>query len=329
LTRRRLITKAFSNCWPIYDPLQTKEFRIVAYKWLSDLKAKGCLGATIVRKSLLDDRQGERCPHSQTWYLITARYELLLLALSSHILCLRLPNGLPESRRLALSNTPDVELARVHCLIHMYQLSLDTRRRKQIHRETQSFATLLKEKDRIVSEKERNLRKNIDIESIIQQCQAEESRWERNWTTIKAEWVVDALRKSLSATPPQDFLSLSYQEAFINRNPSFTQPSPTTIQISSILSQTNIANLIAMEKQLSDEITRLESTLRPTPPRKSSLRKSLPPTINITPSTSPDKHKTNGYNLQFTRSPSRLSRSTSESPRSLTAMASEHGTYMK
>lgn len=54
------LTQTFSNCWPIFDPLLAKEFRVVAYKWLSDLKAKGALGGAIVRKSLLEDRQGER-----------------------------------------------------------------------------------------------------------------------------------------------------------------------------------------------------------------------------------------------------------------------------
>ena len=61
------MTQTFSHCWPIYDPLQAKEFRIIAYKWLSDLKAKGFLGSTIIRKSLLDDRQGERYVNCETF----------------------------------------------------------------------------------------------------------------------------------------------------------------------------------------------------------------------------------------------------------------------
>jgi hypothetical protein len=308
----------------------------VAYKWLSDLKGKGCLGSSIVRKSLLDDRQGERYQFLQHCFL-TGRYELLLLSLSSHILRLRLPKRYPESKRLVLSSIPDVESLRVHCLSHTYQLSRNARRRKQIYQETQSFATLLREKDRILSEKERTCKHDLDVDLILHQCQMEEARWERSWTTIKNEWILDTLQKSLSPIPPIDFFSQSYQEAFTNHKPSSKQRSPTTIQASSKQSETNIANLFAMDKQLSEEIAHLETTVTPpssinttttpSPRRKSaSFRKSLPPTPLTTPSPSPEKSRTNAHNLRFTRSSSRLSQSSSESPRPLRRMASDHCT---
>jgi hypothetical protein len=118
-----------------------------------------------------------------------------------------------------------------------------------------------------------------------------------------------------------DFLSQSYKEAYYNHSPSFSIPSPSTIQISTNSSKANISNLLALEKQLSDDIATLETIVTPqtSPREKRSNRYSMPPTPRITPS--PTDKKTNGFNLQFTRSMSRLSRSSSESPRS---MRSEH-----
>ncbi|GAO47378.1 hypothetical protein SAICODRAFT_8923 [Saitoella complicata NRRL Y-17804] len=75
--------KRFDQCWPIYQPIQSKEFRNVAFKWLSDLKQSGALGPTIVRRSLLEDCQGER-------------YEELILAFSSYVLRESLMRGLPS-----------------------------------------------------------------------------------------------------------------------------------------------------------------------------------------------------------------------------------------
>ena len=177
--------------------------------------------------------------------LLTIRYELLLLALSSYILRLRIPKRFPESRRLALSTNPDIESLRVHCLAHSYQLSQNARRRKQIHQETQSFAAVLREKDRTLTDKEKSLKFDLDVDLINQQCRAEELRWERNWTTIRNEWIIETLRTTLSPKPPIDFLSQSYQDAFANKIPSTTKRPATLVHISSTISETNIANLLA------------------------------------------------------------------------------------
>ena len=330
--------KAFSHCWPIYDPLQAKEFRVVTYKWLSELKGKGYLGSTIIRKSLLDDRQGER--HTLLTMMLTIRYELLLMSLSSYILRLRLPKNYPESTRLALNPTPtDIESLRIHCLLHSYQLSRNARNRNQIHKQTQSFSRLLHEKDAKLSERERTCKRDLDVNLIFQQCQMEESRWEKNWTSIKNEWVLETLRKSLSSTPPIDFFSQSYQQAFSNYKPTSKKSSPTIIQTSSKNSETNITNLLVIEKELLEEISHLETTIPPevkTPTHRkspSSFRKSLPPTPLTTPSPSPEKSRMpngsgsggGGYNLRFVRSSSRLSTSSSESPRPMIRrMTSDH-----
>jgi hypothetical protein len=250
------------------------------------------------------------------------RYELLLLSLSSYILRFSLPKEFPESRRLVLgTGNVDSESVRVHVLMHTYQLSRDVRRRKQIYQETQSFAALLREKEQLLNEKERNRKKNLDFKGIVQQCSTEQSRWDRNWTTIKGEWILDSIKQSLSPTPPTNFFSQSYHTAFINHIPSPKRETPTIIQSSNTTSETNIANLVSLEKSLTEEIALLEKELGPfTPTRKSSIRNSLPPTPTKTPSPSPSR--TNAYNLRFSRSASRLSRSSSESPRS--RMTAEH-----
>lgn len=66
----------FQACWPIYEPIQSKELRNIAFKWLTDLKKAGLLqtgGNVIIRRSLFDECCGER-------------YEELLLALSTMVL---------------------------------------------------------------------------------------------------------------------------------------------------------------------------------------------------------------------------------------------------
>jgi hypothetical protein len=220
----------------------------------------------------------------------------------------------------------------VHCLTHSYQLSQNARRRKQIHQETQSFATLLREKDRNVTDKEKSLKFDLDVDLIHKQCRAEELRWERNWTTIRNEWIIETLRTTLSPRPPIDFLSQSYQDAFANKIPSTTKPPATLVRVSSTISETNIANLLAMDKELSAEIAHLEAAAPPTttPPRKSSIRKSLPPAPLTTPSPNSSKPRTNAYNLRFSRSSSRLStRSSTEFPHhstTTTTMSSDHCT---
>jgi hypothetical protein len=225
-----------------------------------------------------------------------------------------------------MSTTPDIGSLRVHCLLHTYQLAQDVRKWRQINAETQSFAKLLREKEQVLKDKERNQKTNIDLDSLAQDTETEKHRWERNWTAIKGEWVLDTLRTTLSPSSSTNFFSQSYIDAFANHTPSSThQPTQTAIQLSSNLTEESIAKSVAAEQELSAEITRLESFLgHNTPPRRSSIRKSMPLTLP-TPSPSPEKTRMNGYNLRFSRSMSRLSRSASESPKSRRMLAPEHG----
>lgn len=79
----------FSRCWPVYDSIQSKEFRQLAYKWLLQLKEQGFLGTSVVlRKSMLEEVKGER-------------YLELLLALSSLVLREWLEKQQPLSSRMS------------------------------------------------------------------------------------------------------------------------------------------------------------------------------------------------------------------------------------
>ena len=209
-------------------------------------------------------------------------------------------------------------MLQVQCLVHSYQLSKDVRRTDQIRRKTHSFAKILHEQDGELSEKERTRNRKLDVESIHLQCSTEQSRWERNWPTIKNEWILDSIRSQISPIPlSTHFFSQDYHTAF--HNPQSSNPaSPTSvIQSSTRTVENNISNLLTTQSLLTSEITRLESLLQtPSPsPRKSSLRKSLPTAPSLTPSTSPSRT----HGLKFSRSSSRLSHSESTSPRTMAA----------
>jgi hypothetical protein len=194
-----------------------------------------------------------------------------------------------------------------------YTLSKHTRQHSEIYKNTQSFARLLKEKEKLQSQKERSRKQNIDIAHIHNQCSAEISRWQQNWASIKAEYILDSLSSTLSPHPPTEFLSQSYNNAFNNIHPRTTAPSSSPITQSSKSSQTTMTQLIQLEKDLTMECARLETIVSPIAPRKAgSLRKSLPPTMR-TPEASPKKRE----GLHFTRSMERLVRSVSESPRAM------------
>jgi len=224
-----------------------------------------------------------------------------------------------------------METLQVHCLLHSYQLSKNVRTRRRIHQETQSFSQLLHEQDRDLSHKEKTRNRNLDIPSIHQQCTQEQSRWERNWPTIKNEWILDSIRTHLSPHPPTThFLSQPYHTAFHNPHSVHTPTTPASIVHSSTRTiETNISQLRTTQSHLTAEIARLEAQVQRTQhspsitPRKGSLRKSLPPTPSLTPP-SPTGARGAGHGLRFSRSPSRSDRSESVSP-SRRSMAAEHG----
>jgi hypothetical protein len=249
--------------------------------------------------------------------LVDGRYELLLLGLSTYILREKLPTATTHNAKLAVAGV-DVELLRRFCLLCEYELSRDIRRRKKVRQETQAFAKLLRDKDMMLREKERTRKTNIDFDQLNKDCLAEETRWERNWTAIKGEWVLESLKATLSRTPPTDFFSQPYDVAFHNHSPAHLKPPTTVIQSACSTSQTNISHLLTVEKDLEEEIKLLEIQVgKETPPRRGSLRRSLPATRAVTPS--PEK---TSQVIQFQRSMSRLGSSGSESPHRLLP---EHG----
>ena len=68
------------DCWPVYEPAQSRELRNVVHKWLEDLKTSGRLGSVLLRRSMLDECHGQR-------------YEALLEALSTMVLKDRAEQG--------------------------------------------------------------------------------------------------------------------------------------------------------------------------------------------------------------------------------------------
>jgi len=259
--------------------------------------------------------QNSRTAIGLTWF--AGRYELLLLSLSSHILRQTLPNRYPSSTRLALSPPPtkpyDIDLLRTHNLLHTYTLSHLARQRQKARVQACSFSRLLHEKATDLAAREKRSTHTLDFKTVVSSCDAELARWERHWTNIRNDWVLESLKKALSPEPPTEFFSLSYEKAFA-RNTALEEKRPiqTTITSATGQSESNIANLIAAEHSLKDEITALEASnsIASTPSRASTPdlrrtslrgRKSLPPTPVKTPS--PNR----GAQLQFKRSTSRLS----------------------
>ena len=255
--------------------------------------------------------------------ILRLRYELLLLALSTYVLRNKIPTKTFRGSRKLLEEPKAEDVVKVHELIHLYALSKDIRRRNQVHKETQSFSKLLREKDAVLTQKEKSRPQYLDIDSVHKDCNSEVIRWERYWTAIKGDWILENIRATLSPTPPSDFFSQSYEEAFKNYAPDKPKVPGNIIQHATNTSQNNIANLRAMEISLHEEIKRLEGEVTPaTPSRRTSLRKSMPPV----PSTLAPPSPKNG--IQFKRSMSRLGRSVSEEPPSR-GMASEHGVSLR
>lgn len=227
--------------------------------------------------------------------------------------------------------------------MHLSRLSTDVRRRHQIHHQTQSFSHLLHTKHSQLTQKEAAQTNKINYPSLVQDCRVEESRWERNWTTLKGEYILDTLKETLTPVPPLDFFSQSYEEAFTRHGgPEKAERAKSIVVGSSASIRSSIANLGDMERDLEAQIVRLETVLGPlspssygagtgtgtgsssatTTPRKG-VRKSLPPTPVLTPSSSPRGR------LEFTRSYSRLERRASESPLRGRGLVSEHGIFVE
>ncbi|KAJ8609528.1 hypothetical protein MRB53_039086 [Persea americana] len=102
-----------SQHFPCINGLKAKEFRNATYKWLNELKKERHLGDVIVRRSILDDCAG-------------ARYEDLLLQLSSHVLRLTCYDLRPSSyigQRILGNHATMVELQMID-LAQRYKLQV-------------------------------------------------------------------------------------------------------------------------------------------------------------------------------------------------------------
>jgi len=321
-----LTSRSFSHCWPIHDPLQAKEFKIQAYKVLLELKTTGVLSGNgvVVRKSLLEDRQGER-------------YELLLLALSTYVL----------KQRLRERETGDWSLARevtlyegewnrelqlriqVWCLVCEYVLSKDVCYRRTLREKTSTFSALLRDHEGNVERKEKNLNPDIEFGKVVRESENEYSRWTKHWIGLQGEWFLQTLQQQLSSIPPKEFLSQSYTEAFLRQTPITQKKKASIVHASSTTSQSQISALQDKELDLKDEIIRLEKELAIHSPQRNGVsntpgRSSLPSTPSKAVKTS-ERRTSERNGLAFLRkedSSAVKRRSVSESPR---GMSRVHG----
>ena len=295
-----------------------------------------------MRKSLLEDRQGER-------------YELLLLALSTFVLKRRIQETISHQREYSTEweqakglVTTEVEWSRegqtkmqVWCLLCEYALSKQVRSRRAVREKTNSFVELLRHHETLVTQKEKALNPDIDFTKVVRESENEYSRWTKNWMGLQGEWFLQTLQGQLSSIPPKEFLSQSYEDAFSQQKPITQKKKASVVHASSVASQSTIATLQDKQIELQDDIARLEKELLVAAPQRNGThtsvsggtRSSLPPTPNKTPVKTPERARSrmserNG--LQFLRkeeSPSVIARrSVSESPR---AMSKVHGISSK
>lgn len=140
----QLCKERLGRLYPCDDSLKAKEFRNAVFRWLSDLKRDRVLGASTVRRSLLDDCAGER-------------YEDLLLSLSSYVYKARCQNiarnSVPSRRSIQIALNPDssLETLEVHNLIQSYRLSKLSEARNLALSSYHAFAAKLVEFDSSVT----------------------------------------------------------------------------------------------------------------------------------------------------------------------------------
>ncbi|BFZ63002.1 hypothetical protein YB2330_004114 [Saitoella coloradoensis] len=173
--------KRFDQCWPIYQPIQTKEFRNVTFKWLSDLKQSGALGQTIIRRSLLEDCQGER-------------YEDLILAFSSYVLRESLMRELPsQSDLLKLGQAaPTLSASELQQSVGEQTQRLQSLQtaRKQAEEAAATFSAALDVKDNDLEQRTRDVGKHSNTSAA--ELQVLRQQHEHLLQTFTSQWTGDA-----------------------------------------------------------------------------------------------------------------------------------------
>ncbi|RPB26029.1 hypothetical protein L211DRAFT_71691 [Terfezia boudieri ATCC MYA-4762] len=199
----------FQACWPIYEPIQSKELRNIAFKWLSDLKKSGQLqtgGNVVIRRSLLDDCSGEK-------------YEELLLALSTMVLRNQVEREVfHDKKRQTIAykqctmHTPSLGLLTPLTLAHQSSLTRLLASRNASKTQWATFMSLLRDRETEL----RRISPQLPQESvIIQDSDLGEdevtSKWTSNWLG-EDRWL-EVLLHGDSEFYKDKLLELGYEKA--------------------------------------------------------------------------------------------------------------------
>ncbi|KAG0636403.1 HAUS augmin-like complex subunit 6 N-terminus-domain-containing protein [Tuber brumale] len=195
------------GCWPIYEPAQSREFRNVVFKWLTDLKRAGQLGNILVRKTLLDDCSGER-------------YEELLLALSTTVLKDRIENGFFKDVTQGTyaynqTSSPAPRDLKVLILAHQASLSQLLHARRLSKAQWASFSAFLDTKEIEISALSQSLIRSSaeDTQKSLPRGYEEDvlRKWRNNWLGDQ-RWL-DILLQGDPEFTREQFFELPFEKA--------------------------------------------------------------------------------------------------------------------
>ncbi|PWW74011.1 hypothetical protein C7212DRAFT_299466 [Tuber magnatum] len=195
------------GCWPIYEPAQSREFRNVVFKWLTDLKRAGQLGNILVRKTLLDDCSGER-------------YEELLLALSTTVLRDRIENGFFKDVAQGTyaynqASSPAPRDLKILILAHQVSLSQLLHARRLSKAQWASFSAFLDTKETEISALSQSLLRSSaeDTKKPLAWGYEEDvlRKWRNNWLGDQ-RWL-DILLQGDPEFTREQFFELPFEKA--------------------------------------------------------------------------------------------------------------------
>ncbi|CAZ82828.1 unnamed protein product [Tuber melanosporum] len=230
------------GCWPIYEPAQSREFRNVVFKWLTDLKRAGQLGNILVRKTLMDDCSGER-------------YEELLLALSTTVLKDRIENGFFKDVAQGTyaynqTSSPAPRDLKVLTLAHQASLSQLLHARRLSKAQWASFSAFLDTKETEISALSQSLIRSSaeDTQKSLPRGYEEDvlRKWRNNWLGDQ-RWL-DILLQGDPEFTREQFFELPFEKALTKHEHFKSGP---------VSARSGEISLRALEQQIQDQKRKL------------------------------------------------------------------------
>ncbi|KAI5783846.1 HAUS augmin-like complex subunit 6 N-terminus-domain-containing protein [Peziza echinospora] len=234
----------FQGCWPIYEPVQSRELRNVVFKWLTDLKRSGLLqtgGNVIIRRSLFDDCSGER-------------YEELLLALSTMVLRNQVERGVfkePKHQTIAYkqchTHTPNLGLLTPLILAHQSSLTRLLNSRNNSKEQWRLFVSFLKQREAELELSASHLPPDAaNLEGNSQQEEDIIAKWKNNWLG-DTRWL-DILFDGNSDGRRDKLLESGYDRAFAKYKNISQEGSGKA---------SSASGLVGLERQVEEQRTRV------------------------------------------------------------------------